>query len=78
MQFSQNLRRFLGLPRELAPADILAGLNRAMASKIITLVARVSYAPDCAVTGGGAKNKGLVKAIQEELSAHVFVKMSHR
>jgi predicted CoA-substrate-specific enzyme activase len=56
-----------------APADILAGLNKAMASKIITLVTRVSYAPDCAVTGGGAKNRGLVKAIQEELSAHVFV-----
>jgi len=56
-----------------APADILAGLNKAMASKIITLVTRVSYAPDCAVTGGGAKNKGLVQAIQEELSARVFV-----
>jgi len=56
-----------------APADILAGLNKAMASKIITLVTRVSYAPDCAITGGGAKNKGLVKAIQAELSATAFV-----
>lgn len=56
-----------------APADILAGLNKAMASKIVTLVTRVGLAPDCAVTGGGAKNKGLVKAIEEELSAKVFV-----
>lgn len=56
-----------------APADILAGLNRAMASKIVTLVTRVSYSPDCAVTGGGAKNKGLVKAIEKELSATVYV-----
>ena len=55
------------------PADILAGLNRAMASKIVTLVTRVGFAPDCAVTGGGAKNKGLVKAIEEELEATVFV-----
>jgi predicted CoA-substrate-specific enzyme activase len=56
-----------------AAADILAGLNRAMASKIITLVTRVGFAPDFAFTGGGAKNKGLVKAIEEELSATVFV-----
>jgi (R)-2-hydroxyacyl-CoA dehydratese activating ATPase len=56
-----------------APADILAGLNKAMASKIVTLVTRVSFAPDCAITGGGAKNKGLVKAIQAELSATFFV-----
>jgi predicted CoA-substrate-specific enzyme activase len=56
-----------------APADILAGLNKAMASKIVTLVTRVGLSPDCAVTGGGAKNKGLVKAIEEELEATVFV-----
>jgi predicted CoA-substrate-specific enzyme activase len=55
------------------PADILAGLNRAMASKIVTLVTRVGFAPDCAVTGGGAKNKGLVKAIEKELEATIFV-----
>ena len=56
-----------------APADILAGLNKAMASKIVTLVTRVGFAPDCAVTGGGAKNNGLVRAIEEELTATVFV-----
>jgi activator of 2-hydroxyglutaryl-CoA dehydratase len=56
-----------------APADILAGLNKAMASKIVTLVTRVGFAPDCAVTGGGAKNKGLVKAIEDELLTTVFV-----
>lgn len=56
-----------------ASADILAGLNKAMASKILTLVTRVGLSPDCAVTGGGAKNKGLVKAIEDELSAKVFV-----
>jgi predicted CoA-substrate-specific enzyme activase len=56
-----------------APADILAGLNKAMASKIVTLVTRVGLSPDCAVTGGGAKNSGLVKAIEEELSAKVYV-----
>jgi activator of 2-hydroxyglutaryl-CoA dehydratase len=44
-----------------------------MASKIVTLVTRVGFAPDCGVTGGGAKNKGLVKAIEEELEVTVFV-----
>lgn len=55
------------------PADILAGLHKAMASKIITLVTRVGLTPDFAVTGGGAKDIGLVKAIEAELGNSVFV-----
>lgn len=56
-----------------SPADILAGIHNAMASKIITLVTRVGLVPDCAVTGGGAKDIGLVRAIEAELGAKVFV-----
>jgi len=55
------------------PADILAGLHKAMASKIITLVTRVGLTPDLAVTGGGAKDIGLVKAIESELATSVLV-----
>lgn len=55
------------------PADILAGIHKAMASKIVTLVIRVGLAPDCAVTGGGAMDIGLVKAIAAELGTDVFV-----
>jgi (R)-2-hydroxyacyl-CoA dehydratese activating ATPase len=56
-----------------APADILAGIHRAMASKIVTLAVRVGLVPDCAVTGGGARDAGLVKAIEAELGAGVMV-----
>lgn len=56
-----------------SPADILAGIHNAMASKIVTLVIRVGLAPDCAVTGGGAMDIGLVKAIGAELGTDVFV-----
>ncbi len=56
-----------------SPADILAGIHNAMASKIVTLVIRVGLTPDCAVTGGGAMDIGLVKAIGRELGTSVFV-----
>lgn len=56
-----------------SPADILAGIHNAMASKIVTLVTRVGLTPDCAVTGGGAKDSGLVKAIEAELGTGAFV-----
>ena len=54
------------------PADILAGLHNAMASKITTLITRIGLMPDFAVTGGGAKDLGLVKAIESELEKSVL------
>lgn len=55
------------------PADILAGVHKAMASKITNLVTRVGLKRDCVVTGGGAKDAGLVKAIETELGMPVLV-----
>lgn len=55
------------------PADIVAGIHKAMASKIINLASRVGLTPDYAITGGGAKDIGLVKAIEEELKTRSFV-----
>jgi (R)-2-hydroxyacyl-CoA dehydratese activating ATPase len=56
-----------------SPGDILAGVHKAMAAKIVNLVVRVGLAKDCAVTGGGAKDSGLVKAIEAELGTTVLV-----
>ncbi len=56
-----------------SPADIVAGIHKAMASKIITLANRVGLTPDYAITGGGAKDIGLVKAIDKELKASSYV-----
>ena len=55
------------------PSDIVAGIHKAMASRIITLLTRVGLTPDFAVTGGGAKDIGLTKAIGEELRTNAFV-----
>jgi predicted CoA-substrate-specific enzyme activase len=53
--------------------DILAGVHKAMASKIVNLVVRVGLVRDCAVTGGGAKDLGLVRTIAAELGVEILV-----
>jgi len=55
------------------PEDIVAGVHKAMASKIVNLVVRVGLAEDCAVTGGGANDAGLVRTIEEEIGVKVLV-----
>jgi (R)-2-hydroxyacyl-CoA dehydratese activating ATPase len=55
------------------PSDILGGVHKAMASKIINLVVRLGIAQDCAITGGGAKDTGLVSTIETELGASIVV-----
>jgi len=55
------------------PEDIVAGIHKAMASKIMTLVTRVGMNPDYAVTGGGGKDIGLVKAIDNELRSKAYI-----
>ncbi|MHB1128204.1 MAG: acyl-CoA dehydratase activase [Bacillota bacterium] len=54
-------------------ANILAGMHIAVASKIENLVRRVGMTLDCAMTGGGAKDIGLVKAIEEKLGITLLV-----
>ncbi len=54
------------------PADILAGVHKAIASKIANLVTRVGLVPDCAVTGGGAKDIGLVRTLAAELGCEIL------
>jgi predicted CoA-substrate-specific enzyme activase len=53
--------------------DILAGLHRTLAAKIQTMVERLGLEPDCAVVGGGAKDIGLVKSIEERLGCRLLV-----
>jgi (R)-2-hydroxyacyl-CoA dehydratese activating ATPase len=53
--------------------DIVAGVHNAIASKIATMVTRIGLSEDCAVTGGGAKDIGLVKSIESELKINVKV-----
>ena len=53
--------------------DILAGVHKAIASKIINLVERIGSVGPCAVTGGGAKDNGLVRQIEASLGSALLV-----
>jgi len=55
------------------PEDIVAGMHKAMASKIVNLVIRLGLTEECAITGGGAKDIGLVKSIGVELGTGILV-----
>ncbi len=57
----------------VAKEDIAAGIHRVLAGKIQSLVERVGLEPDCALVGGGAKNIGLVRSIEERLGVNVLV-----
>ena len=58
-----------GIPKE----DIAAGVNKALASKVSSLVKRVKLEEPCALCGGGTLNTGLVSAIEQELHIKLLV-----
>jgi len=45
--------------------DLLAGIHRALAAQLNALAVRLGIEKDYALVGGGAKNSGLVKALEE-------------
>jgi benzoyl-CoA reductase subunit A len=51
----------------VAHSDILAGLNEAIATRCLNLLKRVSIEKDFTITGGIAKNKGMVAKIAEKV-----------
>ena len=53
--------------------DILSGIHHAIASRIHAMAQRVKIAPDVVVTGGGAKNVGLVRALETKVGYAVLV-----
>jgi predicted CoA-substrate-specific enzyme activase len=53
--------------------DIIAGLHEAIATRIYGMVRRLRIEREVALTGGGAKNVGLVKALEAKLSFPVLM-----
>jgi predicted CoA-substrate-specific enzyme activase len=53
--------------------DILAGINEAIASRVCRMSQRLKIERDVVVTGGVAKNKGVVKALVDYLGFPVLV-----
>jgi len=58
-----------GVSRE----DIVAGLHKAIARRIGAMAARVGFVPPVIMAGGVAKNRGAVKALEEELGVPLIV-----
>jgi predicted CoA-substrate-specific enzyme activase len=58
-----------GVPKE----DIIAGVHKALAEKIASLVNRAGLEEKCAMCGGGALNIGLVKWVQGRLGIELLV-----
>lgn len=54
-------------------ANIVAGLHSALASRVAALAQRLGVVPDLVLTGGGAKNTGMVGAMKEALGCEVLV-----
>lgn len=53
--------------------DVIAGLHDAIASRVIGMLKVLKIEPDIVLTGGVAKNIGVVKAIKENLRCEVLV-----
>ncbi len=53
--------------------DIAAGVNLALASKVVSLVKRVGLDQPCAICGGGALNPGLITAVETGLGIKLLL-----
>ena len=53
--------------------DIIAGVHAAAAVRIAAMLTRSGVHKDVVVTGGGAKDAGLIKAIEERLGTKVLI-----
>ena len=54
-------------------ADLVAGIHKALATRIYRMVSRLKIEKEVAVTGGGAKNIGLVRALEAKLGYSVII-----
>jgi len=53
--------------------DIIAGLHQALAARISAMVQRIKLEEKCAITGGGAKDIGLIKAVESKIGKELLV-----
>ncbi len=53
--------------------DILAGLHEAIASRVYRMAERLKIEPDVVLTGGVAKNIGVVKAMEEQIGFPLLI-----
>ena len=61
------------LAQGIPVSDLLAGVHRSLADRICRMVNRLKVEDEVIVTGGGGKNRGLLKALSEQLGHQVLV-----
>lgn len=57
----------------ISKEDILAGVHEALADKISALINRVGLERQCAISGGGGLDVGLIKRVEEKLGVRLLV-----
>jgi len=58
---------------DISKEDILAGVHKALANKLSALVDRVGLEKECAISGGGGLDIGLIKSLEEKLGFKLLV-----
>lgn len=53
--------------------DLIAGVHRSLADRVARMVKRLKLEKEVILTGGGGKNKGLVKALAVQLNCEILV-----
>jgi predicted CoA-substrate-specific enzyme activase len=61
------------LAKGMPISDLLAGVHHSLADRICRMVNRMRVEDAVIVTGGGAKNRGLLKALFEQLGHEILV-----
>ncbi len=61
------------LAKGIPVSDLLAGVHYSLADRICRMVNRLRVEDEVVMTGGGAKNRGLHKALAEQLGREILV-----
>jgi activator of 2-hydroxyglutaryl-CoA dehydratase len=60
------------LSRNTDKRDIIRGIHRSVASRAGALAKRIGLLDDVIMTGGVARNRGVLKALEEELGHKIY------
>ena len=61
------------LAQGIPVSDLLAGVHHSLADRISRMINRLRVEEEVIVTGGGAKNRGLLKALSQQLGHEILV-----
>lgn len=59
--------------QKVSRSDIAAGIHQSVAQRILGLLDKIGVEMDVGLTGGVAKNSGVIKAIEERIGLSIFV-----